>query len=155
MSGEITDEEFYSIVQRWGMFRHDYPGYMYSLGRGHYLTWNDLGGDIRHVYEKYGEWMLSIELQKTYRDFDDFFWKDTEDHMISIIDVILMRIEYEPDIKNKEAFAKVLSAKVIKSIAYGATWPQMNTFIEKEVNRACGRFSGERDYEKGRAGKAY
>ncbi len=139
MTGEIDDSEFDEILQNWGAYRHDHPGYMYNLGRGHYLTWTDIGADIRHVYAKYGEWMLNIEIQKTYRDFDDFFWTDAENHMVPIIDVIMARIEYEPKILNKEAYSKVLASKVIKSIAYGATWPQMNTFIEKEVSKACGR----------------
>ena len=136
---EISDMEFNSILQRWGMYRHDHPDYAYSLGRGHYLTWTDLGSDIRHVYEKYGEWMLSIELQKMYKDFDDFLWTDAENHMVCIRDIILDRVESEEKILNKEAYANILSAKVVKSIAYGATWLQMESFIRKEIDRAVGR----------------
>ena len=151
MTGEINETELNSIIQNWGMYRHDHPGYVYSLGRGHYLTWNDIGADIRHIYEKYGEWMLSIELQKTYKDFDDFLWSDTEQHMVQIKDVIMVRVEYEERITNKEGFSNVLASKVIKSIAYGATWPQMNSFIEKEVDRACGRINERDNYAKRRA----
>jgi len=152
MVAELSETELNNIVQNWGMYRHDHPGYMYNLGRGHYLTWNDIGADIRHVYEKFGEWALSIELQKTYKDFDDFFWTDAENHMVQIKDVILSRIEYEPDIFNKDGFSNVLASKVIKSIAYGATWPQMNTFIEKEIARACHRSD---DDERVRTRKAF
>ena len=139
MVAEISETEFNSLVQRWGMYRHDHPGYVYSLGRGHYLTWSDIGGDIRHVYEKYGEWMLSRELQNKYRDFDDFFWSDAEDNMVPIKNIILLEVEGESGINNKEAFSNVLTSKVIKSIAYGATWQQMKIYIDKEINRACGR----------------
>ena len=45
----------------------------------------------------------------------------------------------------------MLASKVIKSIAYGATWPQMNSFIEKEVDRACGRINERDNYAKRRA----
>lgn len=156
MSGEISEMEFNSLVQRWGMYRHDHPGYVYSMGRGHYLTWNDIGGDIRHVYEKYGEWMMSKELQSTFKDFDDFFWTDAEQHMESIRDIILLTIEGEVGINNKEAFSNVLTSKVIKSIAYGATWQQMNTYINKEIDRACGRYPEDsRYYEKNGVGNAY
>ena len=133
---EISEMEFNSILQRWGMYRHDHPDYAYNLGRGHYLTWTDIGCDVRHVYEKYGEWMLNIELQKMYKDFDDFLWSDTESHMVCIRDIILDYIDNEEKIINKDAYANVLSAKVVKSIAYGATWPQMDSFIKKEVRKA-------------------
>ena len=151
MSKEITQTELNSIVDRWGQCRRDHPGFMYKIGPNNYLTWTDIGGDIRHVYEKYGEWMLGEELQETYRDFDDYFWVDAEKHLVSIKDVIMQRIEYEEYIVNKDGFANVMTSKVIKSVAYGATWPQMNIFIEKEIDRACGRNDGG----KKRAIKAY
>lgn len=141
MSKEITTAELNSIIDRWGQCRRDHPDYMYKVSPTHYLTWTDIGGDIRHVYEKYGEWMIvGTELQDKYRDFDDFFWFDAQEHLVCIKDVILQRIEGEEEIVNKDGFANVLTSKVIKSIAYGATWPQMRIFIEKEVNRACGRY---------------
>lgn len=135
----INATELNSLIERWGMYRHDHPGYVYDLGRGHYLTWTDIGSDIRHIYEKYGEWMLSVELQKTYRDFDDYLWSDTQECMVPIKDIILREIECEPEIINKEGFANVLTSRVVKSIAYGATWLQMKSFIKKEIDRATGR----------------
>lgn len=136
---EISTKEFNSLIMRWGMYRRDHSTYVYSLGGGNYLTWTDMGGDIRHVYEKYGEWMLNIELQKTYRDFDDFFWTDVEEHMVQIKDIILSRIENVPGIFNKEAYANTLSAKIVKSVAFGATWLQMDTFIRKEIMKSNGQ----------------
>lgn len=132
----INATELNRLIERWGMYRHDHPGHVYNLGRGNFLTWTDIGCDIRHIYEKYGEWMLSLELQKTYKDFDDFIWTDTEKHMIPVKDIILSEIECEPEIYNKDGFANVLSSKVIKSVAYGATGVQMRTFIRKEIDRA-------------------
>ena len=144
MKGEITATEMNSIMDRWGQCRRDHPGYMYRIGPNNYLTWTDIGSDIRYVREKYGEWMLCAELHEEYKDFDDFFWWDAEEHLTPIKSVILQRIEYEKEITNKEGFANVLTSKVMKSIAYGATWPQMRIFIEKEVNRACGRYVDEK-----------
>lgn len=139
MDKTISKLEMNEMIQKWGMYRHDHPDYAYCITKGHYLTWTDLGSDIRHIYEKYGQWMLNPELQDNYEDFDDFFWSDIENHMVCIKDIILERIETEPEIINKNAFANVLSAKVIKSIAYGATWLQMESFIKKEIDRATGR----------------
>lgn len=138
MSKEVSIDEINSIIDRWGQCRREFIEFIYRVGPNAYLTWTEMGSDIRHVYEKYGEWMLNKELQDRFRDFDDFFWSDADNRLIPIMDVILHRIEFEDGIINKEAFAKVLTSKVVKSIAYGATWPQMRIFINKEIDRACG-----------------
>lgn len=144
MTKEITQSEFNEIVERWGQCRRDHPEYMYMLDKNNYLTWTDIGSDIRHVYEKYGEWLLSGSLQDEYIDFDDYFWMDAQNRLVSIKEIILCRIEYEDKIFNKEGFANVLTSKVVKSIAYGATWPQMRTYINKEIDKATGRFENEK-----------
>lgn len=138
---EIGNEmkTFLQLSEDWNEYIRSHRDYVMKSGIN-YRTWTEIGTGPRYLYESYGRWMImGSDNDLGFDDFHAYFWGEIDDLMVPVREAvekyITKNLNYD-DILNFNSFLSMMTSKVIKSISYGGTWKQMESFIAKEVESA-------------------
>jgi hypothetical protein len=127
----ISNEDFSAVVRAIGEFRQRHMYYFVLLDDTWY-TWSDLGSDQRIT-----EWLYGVYVRLN--DGDD---KDFDNWALGMLEVGAVLIKkylashYELPRGCTEKTWDYLANRCAKTIAFGATWPQVMSFIDKELDYA-------------------
>lgn len=140
--------EFLALSEEWDEFRAKNVEFVMKSGTNStFRTWTEVGGNTRYIYEMYGRWHIlksnpeKKSVMNRYNSFEEFFWEETKANLVPIYSAVKDYIKWNvctEGIYNMDGFLSVMASKVAKSIAFGATWVQMETYMEKEADRAIG-----------------
>lgn len=134
---EFGIREFHALNEDWEDYRDNHMDYVLESGRT-YRTWTEVGGNSKLIYELYGRWHVSKSAGDTFAMgfdyFEDYFWAYINENITPMAEAIS---EYLAEsggmelVHNLERFITYMTGKVMKSISYGATWKQMESYISK------------------------